>query len=85
MTIKKIDVILKIKTKSNEIAEIFRTAMDPDNLARPPMKFSSQCKSNNLIYTIKNVERVETMLVTLLDLLSVFQAAENVLEMDKSR
>ena len=61
------------------MAEIFRTVMDPDNLARPPMEFSSQCMSNNLIYTIKNVERVETMLATLLDLLSAFQATENII------
>ncbi|UCE12888.1 MAG: hypothetical protein JSV04_11935 [Candidatus Heimdallarchaeota archaeon] len=77
MTIKKINVILKIKMESNEIAEMFRKVMDPDNLARPPMKFFSHCISSNLIYTIKNVERVETMLATLLDLLSVLQATEN--------
>ena len=76
MPINDIKVVLEIKTKSNEIAKIIHAAIDPDNLTEPPMTFHSVHASNSLIYRINNVITVETMLATLIDLLSVFQATE---------
>ncbi len=84
MPIKTINCQLRIKTRSNEIAKIICTAIKPDNRAKPPMVLEALSTANTLHITIKNVKRVETMLVTLLDLFSTFQAAENVLNLDKS-
>ncbi len=84
MPIETINCQLIIKTRSNEIAKIICAAIKPDNLAKPPMVLESLSTANTLQITIKNVERIETMLVTLLDLFSTFQVAENVLNLDKS-
>ena len=77
MIIKDIKAIIKIETESNELAKIIHTAIDPDNLTEPPMTFHSMYASDCLEYTINNVISFETMLATLMDLLSVFQATEN--------
>ena len=69
---------------SDEIAKIICAAIKPDNLAKPPIVFNSISKADTIQISIKNVKRVETMLVTLLDLFSTFQAAEDVLDLDKS-
>lgn len=61
------------------MAKIIHTAIDPDNLTEPPMTFHSVYTSNSLTYRINNVISVETMLATLMDLLSVYQATENAL------
>ncbi|MHA2202384.1 MAG: hypothetical protein ACW991_01725 [Candidatus Hodarchaeales archaeon] len=79
MPISDIKVVLEIETESNEIAKIIHAAIDPDNLTEPPMTFHSVHASNSLTYKINNVITVETMLATLMDLLSVFQATENAL------
>ncbi len=84
MPIETINCQFRIKTRSNEVAKIICTALKPDNLAKPPMVLESFNTANTLQITIKNVKRVETMLVKLLDLFSTFQAAENVLELDES-
>ena len=81
MPVGNINVLIKIKTGSNEKAEVIHAATDPDNLTEPPMTFHSVCVCDNLIYTIKNVKTVETMLATLIDLLSAFQATENIIKL----
>ncbi|MHA2245242.1 MAG: hypothetical protein ACXADY_09775 [Candidatus Hodarchaeales archaeon] len=81
MPVENINVLIKIKTGSNSTTEIIHAATDPDNLTKPPMTFHSVCVCDNLIYTIKNVKTVETMLATLLDLFSAFQATENSLKL----
>ncbi|MFX0124042.1 MAG: hypothetical protein ACFFAE_10420 [Candidatus Hodarchaeota archaeon] len=77
MTIKAIKAVIKIETESKDLAKIIHTAIDPDNLTKPPMTFHSSHFSNSLEYTINNVISFETLLATLIDLLSVFQATEN--------
>ncbi|UCG00591.1 MAG: hypothetical protein JSW11_13320 [Candidatus Heimdallarchaeota archaeon] len=72
-------MILKIETESNERAELIHKSIDPDNLTEPPMTFYSIYTSNSLEYRINNVLRVETVLATLIDLLSAFQTIENAL------
>ncbi|MFX0013652.1 MAG: hypothetical protein ACFFB2_10940 [Promethearchaeota archaeon] len=80
MPITNIDALIEIKTRSNTIAKIIHAAIDPDNLTEPPMTFHSTCESNIIIYYLKNVKRIETMLATLIDLLDVYQATESVLK-----
>ena len=79
MPIKDIKVILKIKTESSKLAEIIHTAINPDNLTEPPMTFHFKNVSSSLEFRINNVISVETILATLMDLLTVFQTAESAL------
>ncbi|MFW9906414.1 MAG: hypothetical protein ACFFFH_19015 [Candidatus Thorarchaeota archaeon] len=79
MPIENIKALIKIETESNELAKIIHTAIDPDNLTVPPMTFNSVYTSNKLEYVINNLVSTETLLATLLDLLTVFQVTENAL------
>ena len=79
MPIKNIKAVLKIETMSKESAEIIRTAIDPDNLTAPPMTIDSVYASNKLEYTINNTTSVDTLLATLMDLLTTFQVTEKAL------
>jgi hypothetical protein len=81
MPVGNINILIKIKTGSNKETQIIHAAIDPDNLTEPPMTFHSVCVCDNLIYTIKNVKTVETVLATLIDLLSTFQVTENIIEL----
>ncbi|MFX1285460.1 MAG: hypothetical protein ACFFB5_17595 [Promethearchaeota archaeon] len=83
MSIININVIIKI-SGSKERVEIIQAALDPDNLTAPPMVFHSVCVAESLIYTIKNVKNIETMLATLMDLLSALQATEGVLRLQSN-
>ena len=76
MSIKNIKAILKLETESNEFAEIIHTAIDPDNLMAPPMIFHSSYHSNKLEFEIDKMISVETLLATLMDLLTAFQVTE---------
>ncbi|MFX1506291.1 MAG: KEOPS complex subunit Pcc1 [Promethearchaeota archaeon] len=79
MPIENIKALIKIETESNELAEIIHTAINPDNVTAPPMTFHSVYTSNKLEYVINNLVSIETLLATLMDLLTVFQVTENVL------
>jgi hypothetical protein len=79
LPIKNIKAVINIETESNELAEIIQTAIDPDNLTAPPMTFHSVYTSNKLEYVINNLVSIETLLATLMDLLSVFQVTEKAL------
>lgn len=79
MPIENIKTFIKIETESNELADIIHTAIDPDNLTAPPMTFHSMYTSNKLEYVINNIVSIETLLATLMDLLTVFQVTENAL------
>ncbi|MHA2223958.1 MAG: hypothetical protein ACXAC8_02045 [Candidatus Hodarchaeales archaeon] len=84
MSIKSINVIVKIKTESNKTARIIHTAINPDNVATPPMSLNSLYIDNNLIIKLKNIIRISTMQYTLLDLISSVQTAEKILEMSNN-
>jgi hypothetical protein len=79
LSIENIKAILKIETESNEFIKIIHNAIDPDNLMAPPMTIDSVYTSNKLEYMINNVVSVETLLATLMDLLTVFQMTEKAL------
>lgn len=79
MPIKNIKAVLKIEAISKELAEIIHTAIDPDNLTAPPMTIDSVYASNKLEYKISNTTSVETLLATLIDLLTAFQVTEKAL------
>jgi hypothetical protein len=79
LPIKNIKAIIKIETESNDLAEIIHTAIEPDNLTAPPMTFHSVYTSNKLEYVINHLISIETLLATLMDLLSVFQVTEKAL------
>ena len=79
MPIKNIKTVIKIETKSNEVAKIIHTAIDPDNLTAPPMTFHSVYTSNKIEYIINNVVSIETLLATLMDLLNAFQVTKKAL------
>ncbi len=83
MPIKNINALIKI-IGSIEDVRIIHAAIDPDNLSEPPMTFNSVCVAESIIYTIKNVKSIETMLATLIDLLSAFQMTENVIKLRTS-
>ena len=76
MPIKNIKAVLTIETESNKLAEIIHTAMDPDNLTVPPMTIHSVYASNKVEYKFNNMVSVDTLLATLMDLLTTFQVTE---------
>ena len=79
MTIKNINVLIKIRTFDGKIAEIMRMSVDPDNITKTNslMTIHSLSHENTVIFTIKNIKKVKTASATILDLLSAFQVAEN--------
>ncbi|UCG89783.1 MAG: hypothetical protein JSU57_04795 [Candidatus Heimdallarchaeota archaeon] len=83
MPITKINALIKM-IGSIEDVEIIHAAIDPDNLSAPPMTFNSVCVGQSLIITIKNVKNTETMLATVIDLLSAFQLTDNILKLRSS-
>jgi hypothetical protein len=64
---------------SKESAEIIRAAIDPDNLTAPPMTIDSVYASKKLEYTINNITSIDSLLATLMDLLTTFQVTEKAL------
>jgi hypothetical protein len=77
-------MLIKIKMRKEEEAQIICTSIGPDNLSKPPMAIHSICKTNKIIFTIKNIGRIETASATLNDLLFAWQAAENMIKMCNS-
>jgi tRNA threonylcarbamoyladenosine modification (KEOPS) complex Pcc1 subunit len=81
MSVERINVLVKIKFEDNEEAKIIHASIEPDNLSSPPMTIHSIYKTNKIIITIKNIEKIQTASATLHDLLSAGQVAENMIRM----
>jgi hypothetical protein len=81
LVINNINIIIKIEPENSNAINIAQSAIDPDNLADPPMTFYSKTTDNSLLITIKKVRKVETALATLMDLLSAIQTALRVIEL----
>ena len=81
MTINIINIQITINAETEEIAKIIRSSISPDNLADPPMIYSSKNIEEKLLITIKNVKKIETALSSLIDLLSSIQTIKEVLEL----
>jgi hypothetical protein len=81
MTINIINIQITIDAETEENAKIIRLSIDPDNLADPPMTYYTKNVEKKLLVTIKNVNKVETALSSLIDLLSTIQTIKEVLEL----
>ncbi len=74
---------MKVVAETNENANIVRSSIEPDNLAEPPITFTSRCDDKILLITIRNIGRLETALSTLIDLISAIQTVDKILEVKK--
>ena len=74
---------MKVVAETNENANIIRLSIEPDNLAEPPITFTSRCDDKILLITIRNVGRLETALSTLIDIISAIQTVDRILEVKK--
>ena len=81
MPVINVDIEINIEVETEEIANIVLNALDPDNLATPPMTFSSEITERSILFTLKKVERIETALITLTDLLSAIQTISDILRL----
>ena len=82
MSIKSIDLVIKIKGKNSEFSRIIRSSIEPDNVAASPMKINSKCEENLLTITVKNIRGnspPSTALATVDDLLKSYQLSEDIL------
>ncbi|MFX0182550.1 MAG: KEOPS complex subunit Pcc1 [Candidatus Hodarchaeota archaeon] len=77
-------MLIKIKMRKKEEAQIICNSIKPDNISKPPMVIHSTYKTNKIIITIKNVGRIETASATINDLLYAWQAAENMINIGDS-
>jgi len=74
---------MKVVAETNENANIIRSSIEPDNLAEPPITFTSRCDDKTLVIIIRNIGRLETALSTLVDLISAIQTVDRILEVKK--
>ncbi len=80
MTIENIEIRISIKNKASVDAKIIQSTLNPDNLVNPPMIIETKVEDNLFEIIIKNLNNIETAIVTSMDILNSYELSEKIIK-----
>ncbi|MHA1974970.1 MAG: KEOPS complex subunit Pcc1 [Candidatus Hodarchaeales archaeon] len=82
--IEKINFICVFKFETESLAKNIHRALRPDNLTSDPVTINSIINNTNLLYTIKNNKRIESVLATVTDIITAAELSETIIKIEKT-